>query len=238
MTGLQNSGFLMWRSYAHHYFELMESVSGELARRFDQRGLNLATQFERIIIDSCNGTACEKPQEIMDLYARDLDIERLKQQLSMLPDLIKTTPLGGMLIKKVSTASGMHTHPSSGHLASFVECFLHCAEWAAAPEIVLESLNVAISHFNPYRQVNSVAEFGKGVPEVVMTGDHISTMPARGYMVTKRVKYRSSKPAAFDCLVTSLLNSLNLLEARVSQEQLLMPKRSVSITVMMANVEI
>ena len=74
MTGLQNSGFLMWRSYEHHYFELMESLSGELARCFDQRGLNLATQFERIIIDSCNGTACEKPQEIMDLYARDLDI--------------------------------------------------------------------------------------------------------------------------------------------------------------------
>ena len=89
--------------YKHHYFELMESLLGELARRFDQRGLNLATQFERIIIDSCNGTACEIPQEIMDLYARDLDIERLKRQLSMLPDLIKTTPLGGMLIKKVTT---------------------------------------------------------------------------------------------------------------------------------------
>ena len=36
-----------------------------------------------------------------------------------------------------------------------------------------------------------MAEFSKGVPKVVMTGDHISTMPARGCMVTKRVKYSS-----------------------------------------------
>eukprot|EP00731_Ephydatia_muelleri_P022234 Em0014g825a len=62
---------------------------------------------------------------------------------------------------------------------------------AAAPET---SLNVAgaISYFNPYRQVSSVAEFGKGVPEVVMTGVHISTMPARGCMVTKRVNLLSN----------------------------------------------
>eukprot|EP00731_Ephydatia_muelleri_P022246 Em0014g837a len=66
---------------------------------------------------------------------------------------------------------------------------------AAAPET---SLNVAgaISYFNPYRQVSSVAEFGKGVPEVVMTGVHISTMPARGCMVTKRVKYSSRAEGA------------------------------------------
>ena len=64
--------------YKHRYFELMESLSGELARHFDQRGLKLAIQFERIIIDSCNGTAGEIPQEIMELYARDLDIECFK----------------------------------------------------------------------------------------------------------------------------------------------------------------
>ena len=44
---------------------------------------------------------------------------------------------------KVSTASGMHTHPSSGHLVSLVECFLHSAAWAAAPEEVLASHKVA-----------------------------------------------------------------------------------------------
>ena len=44
---------------------------------------------------------------------------------------------------KGSTASGMHTHPSSWHLASLVECFLHSAAWAAAPEEVLASLKVA-----------------------------------------------------------------------------------------------
>ena len=36
-----------------------------------------------------------------------------------------------------------------------------------------------------------MAEFDKGVPKVVMTGDHISTMLARGCMVAKRVKYDS-----------------------------------------------
>ena len=81
----------------------MESLSGGLARHFDQRGLNLATQFQSIIIDSCKGTACEIPQETMDLYARDLDIERLNDNFPCFQTSLGLLPLGGMLIKKVTT---------------------------------------------------------------------------------------------------------------------------------------
>ena len=41
-----------------------------------------------------------------------------------------------------------------------------------------------------------MTELGKGVPKVVVTGDHISTMPARGCMVSKRVKYGSRAKGA------------------------------------------
>ena len=48
-----------------------------------------------------------------------------------------------VLVPHLGKPAGMHTHPSSGHLASLVECFLHSAAWAAAPEEVLASLKMA-----------------------------------------------------------------------------------------------
>ena len=54
--------------------------------------------IEKVLIDHANGTQTDEnlPKQL-DIYKNDLDFEKLKFQLKMLPDLVKTrnqlTPL-------------------------------------------------------------------------------------------------------------------------------------------------
>ena len=38
------------------YYEVMDTLTGEMARGFDQATFSLLQEMERIVIDSCNGT--------------------------------------------------------------------------------------------------------------------------------------------------------------------------------------
>lgn len=42
--------------YRKQYFEVLDMLSGELARRFDQPTFSLLQEMERLLVDSCNGT--------------------------------------------------------------------------------------------------------------------------------------------------------------------------------------
>lgn len=89
--------------YRQHYFQVMESLSGEITKRFEQKGFHVASQVESLIIDHSNGTMCEIPEQMKEVYSRDLNWERLKIQLAMLPDLIESHNEDGLPIKKVTT---------------------------------------------------------------------------------------------------------------------------------------
>eukprot|EP00731_Ephydatia_muelleri_P015822 Em0009g246a len=89
--------------HRREYFEIMESLSGELDARFDQKGFHLAALVEATILDNCSGKSYPIPKEVQDLYSKDLNIDRLQTQLSMLPDLVKSYVLEGKQITKVTT---------------------------------------------------------------------------------------------------------------------------------------
>ena len=81
----------------------MESLPGELTRQFDQKGFCLTSKIEAVILNSCIGQACQIPDEVSTLYSKDLNLERLQVQLSMLPDLVKSNALYSYSLKSVTS---------------------------------------------------------------------------------------------------------------------------------------
>ena len=95
--------------YRRQYFEVLDLLINELRRRFQQkRGLPVVAVLEKILLDSANGESglesADFPEEFQ-LYNGDVDLAKLKTQLLMLPDLIKTRNLkyvNSLPIKKVT----------------------------------------------------------------------------------------------------------------------------------------
>ena len=80
--------------YRRQYFEVLDLLINELRRRFQQnRGLPVVAVLEKILLDSANGESglesADFPEEFQ-LYNGDVDLAKLKTQLLMLPDFIKT----------------------------------------------------------------------------------------------------------------------------------------------------
>ena len=83
-------------------FQVMESFSGELTRRFEQKHLHLISLIEFLLTGFSNGKAQEIPAEVLDMYSKDIDMDRLKVQLLRIPDLVRSTKPHGISIKKVT----------------------------------------------------------------------------------------------------------------------------------------
>ena len=92
--------------FRKQYFEVLDLMIHELKRWFQQeRGMPVAEVIERVLLDAANGTfSGELPQELQ-MYKNDIDLTRLKVQLQMMPDLIRTRnqlPTNLVPIKKVT----------------------------------------------------------------------------------------------------------------------------------------
>ena len=93
--------------FRQQYFETLDLLINELKQRFQQRcGLPVMAILEKVLMDYANGITAfcstELPHEF-DLYKDDLDLSKLKTQLSMLPDLIVTrNTRNSVPIKKVT----------------------------------------------------------------------------------------------------------------------------------------
>ena len=88
--------------YRQQYIEIMETMAGELKSRFEQKDLKVVLELESILIKAANGEKPEISRDVKSLYANDLDFDRLKNQLSMLPDLVRDTKLDGIPVKQVT----------------------------------------------------------------------------------------------------------------------------------------
>ena len=72
------------------YFEVLDLVYQELLRRFHQKSFSLLRDIEaQLLLRAANGNHFVIKETISDIYAGDLDLERLELQLKMLPDLVK-----------------------------------------------------------------------------------------------------------------------------------------------------
>ena len=87
--------------YRQAYYEAVDTVSEEVKRRFDQSDIQLIRDIETLLLTSANGTIAQTLSEaLVRFFERDVDVERLKVQLCMLPDTIKTAFDGS--IKRVT----------------------------------------------------------------------------------------------------------------------------------------
>ena len=83
------------------YYETIDIVS-EVKRRFDQSDIFLIRDLENLLLSYANNQnpADLLSQTLVDFIEKDVNVECLKVQLAMLPDLIKTAFNG--TIKKVT----------------------------------------------------------------------------------------------------------------------------------------
>ena len=87
--------------YHQTYYEAIDVVAEEVKRRFDQPDICIIRDIENVILECANeGTTGLLTQQIVEFLGSDVDVKRLKVQLAMLPDLIKTAFDGS--IKKVT----------------------------------------------------------------------------------------------------------------------------------------
>ena len=77
--------------YRHIYFEALELATGEVKRRFDQEDLFIIREMEDLLIKSSNGEKISDISEkLQNYFTPDIDQDRLKCQLSLLSDMIKS----------------------------------------------------------------------------------------------------------------------------------------------------
>lgn len=86
--------------YRKIYYEVLDLMINELRRRFQHPSFVMLQHIEKLLITSINGGSMIPSNEFCTLYAEDIDIERLKIQLLLLPDLLSTTCSS---IKKVTS---------------------------------------------------------------------------------------------------------------------------------------
>ena len=76
--------------YRRLYYEVFDLLVNELSRCFDQKTFDILEEFERLLLDSCNGTTVQPSSSFKKMYQSDISMDRLSLQLPMLPDLVKT----------------------------------------------------------------------------------------------------------------------------------------------------
>ena len=83
---------------------MLDHASGEIQRRFDQSDLSVVIAVEKLLIDSANGKEIlEIPEAVAEYFRGKIDVSRLKVQLGMLPDAIRTAfPASTSNVKEVT----------------------------------------------------------------------------------------------------------------------------------------
>ena len=76
--------------YRKQYFQVLDVLAAEIERRFDQNSLKTINHLEQVLLKPCNGVAAQFSEDFLEKYLTDVNVEQLKNQLTMLPDLIKT----------------------------------------------------------------------------------------------------------------------------------------------------
>ena len=83
--------------YRQAYFEILELAAGEVERRFDQVDLKIIKEIEELLLNAANGKVVQSlPSTVLEYVGKDFDQERLKYQLSFIPDMIKTATDGSI----------------------------------------------------------------------------------------------------------------------------------------------
>ena len=111
------------------YFELLDIITNEISRRFDQKDFSVVAEIEQSILSAGNGQEVIIPEAVQTLYKEDLNMVRLSTHLRMLPDIIKSYgEATGTPIKKVTNVrtvcQAMNEIPGAKSLCSELDRLL------------------------------------------------------------------------------------------------------------------
>ena len=76
--------------HRQEYFLALDQTANEFLRRFDQKDLNVVIDIENLLLkcsNECEADVCI-PESLIRTYQKDLNFEKIKQQLKLMPDLI------------------------------------------------------------------------------------------------------------------------------------------------------
>lgn len=89
--------------YRHAYFETLELAAGEVEKRFDHEDIHTITEIETLLLKAGNGGTVDSLSSLIQSYLKnDIDLERLKIQLSLVQDMIKTANSESIPVTKVT----------------------------------------------------------------------------------------------------------------------------------------
>lgn len=114
--------------YRQQYFQALDEVTNVLTRSFDQQDMKIALGLEVMLLSACVSEVAI-PQLVQATYQNDLDFERLKTQLNLLPDLlIRHKEITGYTIKKVTNIRTLcdviNNSPAAKHLRPQIHSLL------------------------------------------------------------------------------------------------------------------
>ena len=92
--------------YRKQYFEVLDLVSNELSRRFDQKDLKIVMEMEKLILSASNDDFKDQvviPELMRNNYESDLKMDTLAVQLKQIPALVaRHRERTGQKIKKIT----------------------------------------------------------------------------------------------------------------------------------------
>ena len=118
------------RIFRQHYFQALDEVTNELSRWFDQEDIKIVAAIEKMLLSAAY---CDKdiviPGVVQETYQNDIQVEPLKAQLKLIPDLIvRHKDLAGVTIKKVTSIQTlcdvMNSNPAAKSLCPEVHTLL------------------------------------------------------------------------------------------------------------------
>ena len=78
--------------FQQQYFEILDLLLNEITQRFNQPSFGIMGEMENLLVDSYNVRDKNGNYEnFEEMYKDDIDITKLKIQLSLLPDVLKTS---------------------------------------------------------------------------------------------------------------------------------------------------
>ena len=93
--------------YRRQYYETLDILVAQLKERFNQPSFAKVHAVEEVIEAAASGQEVEIPKTVRELYQDDIDMDRLRVQLRMLPDVCKqrgSNPKAADVIADVSAA--------------------------------------------------------------------------------------------------------------------------------------
>ena len=102
----------------------------ELSQRFDQKDMKIVIDMEKLVLSACvKNENVTIPDSVKDLFQKDIQMEKLKTQLCMLPELIiRHGELTGYKIKTVTNirtvCEVMNNNPVARRLCPELNSFL------------------------------------------------------------------------------------------------------------------